>query len=84
MLRLETRAREITVMASLTLKREGEGKPNSRNFALAREQGEARDLKGSYSHGNKARNQTIYSWIRRRWAKACWRSAGVLTCKSVL
>jgi hypothetical protein len=30
MLRLETRAREITVMASLTLKREGKGKPNSR------------------------------------------------------
>ena len=47
MLRLETRAREITVMASLTLKREGKGKPNSRNIDLERERGEARDLKGS-------------------------------------
>ena len=41
MFRLETRAREIVVMASLTLQREGEGKPNSRSF------GEAKDPKGS-------------------------------------
>jgi hypothetical protein len=42
MLRLETRAREFAVMASLTFcERGGGGKPNSRSF------GEAKDLKGS-------------------------------------
>ena len=30
--RLETRARELAVMASLSRKGEGEGKPNSRSF----------------------------------------------------
>ena len=30
--RLETRAREFAVMASLSRKGEGEGKPNSRSF----------------------------------------------------
>jgi hypothetical protein len=41
MIRLETRARELTVMASLTLTREGEGKPKSHSFC------EVKDLKGS-------------------------------------
>ena len=35
--RLETRAREFAVMASLSRKGEGEGKPNSRSFVRSQE-----------------------------------------------